>query len=282
MAWFLAAAKKALLQAKTVIAGTSNVSVSPDSGYDGLSSVTVQPTPSESKEVTAGTAQSTVTPTSGKLLSSVVVNPTPSQEKTVTSSRTAQTVTPDSGKLLSKVTINALVPSGTFTANTKNSALDMGATNNYRYVNTSGIANSNSGTYTFASGDTGGTKDLGETNTYRYVNATNVYNKGKADGSGTIVGIGSWIGGGWETGTKSISCQVGDVFIIQSSNYSDTTVSGGTDVTTTVKNLVTALIEETSGSSWKAWKATSTSFSITKSAASTGLRLIIQFRGLNI
>jgi len=72
--------------------------------------------------------------------------------------------------------------SGTYTATSRNAALDMGNPNTYRYVNTNGVPNSNSGTYTFASGDTGGTKDLGETNTYRYVNATNVYNKGKSDG----------------------------------------------------------------------------------------------------
>ena len=67
---------------------------------------------------------------------------------------------------------------GTFTANSRNASLDMGETNTYRYVNTSSIPNDNSGTYTFSSGDTGGTKDLGATNTYRYVNASNVYNKG--------------------------------------------------------------------------------------------------------
>ena len=40
-------------------------------------------------------------------------------------------------------------------------------------------------TYTFASGSTGSTVDLGANNNYRYINATNVYNKGKADaGSG--------------------------------------------------------------------------------------------------
>ncbi len=37
-------------------------------------------------------------------------------------------------------------------------------------------------TYTFTSGN-GSTVDLGARNNYRYINATNVYNKGKADGS---------------------------------------------------------------------------------------------------
>ncbi len=39
------------------------------------------------------------------------------------------------------------------------------------------------GTYTFASDSTGGTVDLGARNNYRYVNAVNVYNKGKSDGA---------------------------------------------------------------------------------------------------
>ena len=39
-------------------------------------------------------------------------------------------------------------------------------------------------TYTFASGSTGSTVDLGANNNYRYINATNVYNKGKADNQG--------------------------------------------------------------------------------------------------
>ena len=104
------------------------------------------------------------------------------QEKTVTSSRTAQTVSPDSGKYLSKVTVNALAPTGTFSTNTRGTAVDMGATSNYRYVNTNGVSNTNSGTYTFSTASTGASYDMGATNTYRYVNATNVYNKGKTDG----------------------------------------------------------------------------------------------------
>lgn len=37
-------------------------------------------------------------------------------------------------------------------------------------------------TYTYAANSTGGTVDLGAKNNYRYVNASNVYAKGKADG----------------------------------------------------------------------------------------------------
>lgn len=71
----------------------------------------------------------------------------------------------------------------TYTPTTRAASIDMGATNAYRYVNTNSVPNTNSGTYTFPANDTGGQKDLGATNTYRYVTATNVYNKGKADGA---------------------------------------------------------------------------------------------------
>lgn len=67
--------------------------------------------------------------------------------------------------------------SGTYTASSRGVALDMGASNSYRYVNTNGVPNSNSGTYTFSSGS-GETVDLGESNTYRYANAGNVYSYG--------------------------------------------------------------------------------------------------------
>ena len=95
----------------------------------------------QEKTVTAGTSAASVTPDSGKWLSKVTYNPTPSQSKATTSSRSAQTITPDSNYLLSSVSI-AKYPdaSGTFTPSSKaqknNSQCDMGATNNLRYVNT--------------------------------------------------------------------------------------------------------------------------------------------------
>ena len=73
------------------------------------------------------------------------------ETKTVTATTSNQTVTPSTGKVLTSVTVKPQAQSAT---------------------------------YTYASGDTGGTKDLGATNNYRYVNASNVYNKGKQDGGG--------------------------------------------------------------------------------------------------
>lgn len=92
-------------QEKTVTAGTSQKTVTPDSGKT-LKKVIVDPTPTEEKTVTAGTAAVSVTPSSGKHLSKVTVDPTPSQAKSVTPSALQKIVAPDAGKLLNKVTVN--------------------------------------------------------------------------------------------------------------------------------------------------------------------------------
>lgn len=94
-------------QTKTVTAGTTTTTVTPDTGY-ALSSVTVNPTPSQSKSATPSTTAQTITPDSGKLLSSVSVSAIQTQTKSTTPSTTAQTITPDSGKYLTSVSVGAI------------------------------------------------------------------------------------------------------------------------------------------------------------------------------
>lgn len=100
------------LQAKTVDPKTSRQVVQYDSGYDGLSSVTVNAIQTETASITSN---GTYTPTSGKFYSQVTVNvPTSGgdvnlQERTVTPSESQQVITPGTGyDGLSKVTVNAI------------------------------------------------------------------------------------------------------------------------------------------------------------------------------
>ena len=126
-------------QIKTVTAGTSATTVTPDTGY-ALSSVTVNPTPSQSKSATPTTSSQTITPDSGKLLSSVSVGAIQTETKSDTPNvSTNKTVTPSSGKYLSQVTIQPLTHSGTYTPAANTAQNDMGAYHDKRYVNTSGM-----------------------------------------------------------------------------------------------------------------------------------------------
>lgn len=105
------------LQEKTTAPTSASQAITADSGYAGLSKVTISAVPTETKTVTAGTSTTTVTPTSGKFLTSVTVNPTPSEERLAIPKANAQVVTPNSGKLLSSVTVDA-VPTEEKTATT--------------------------------------------------------------------------------------------------------------------------------------------------------------------
>ena len=60
----------------------------------------------EELAITAGTADKTQTAADGKGYSKVTVKPTPSQTKSVTPGASQKTVTPDAGKLLSQVTVS--------------------------------------------------------------------------------------------------------------------------------------------------------------------------------
>jgi hypothetical protein len=99
------------LQTKTATPSSSSQTIKPDSGYDGLSQVTVNAVPTETKNITTN---GTYTPSAGKFFSSVTVNVSNTsspklQTKTVTPSSTSQTVKPDSGyDGLSQVTVNAI------------------------------------------------------------------------------------------------------------------------------------------------------------------------------
>ena len=62
------------LQSKTVNPSTSQQTITPDSGYDGLSQVTVSAIQTETKIATPSTSQQTITPTSGKYLTQVTVS----------------------------------------------------------------------------------------------------------------------------------------------------------------------------------------------------------------
>lgn len=108
-----------------------------DDVYD--AGVAAGTTPTQTKTVTAGTSATTVTPDQGYALSSVTVNPTPSETKTQVAGTSNIDVTPTSGKLLSKVTVTPQQHSDSYTPAANTSANDMGAVHNKRYVNTSGM-----------------------------------------------------------------------------------------------------------------------------------------------
>lgn len=98
------------LQAKTASPSTSQQIITPNTGFDGLSQVTVTPALLETKSVTPSTSQQIITPSSGYYgMGQVTVSGARLQSKTVAPSAAAQTVTADSGYLgLSQVSVGAV------------------------------------------------------------------------------------------------------------------------------------------------------------------------------
>lgn len=98
------------LQNKTVSPTTSSQQVNADSGYNGLGTVTINAIKLQSKSVTPTQSSQTITADSTyNGLSSVIINAPNLQNKTITPTKSTQTATPDSSYTgLGTVTINPI------------------------------------------------------------------------------------------------------------------------------------------------------------------------------
>lgn len=90
------------LQDKAVTPGVEQT-VTPDTGYAGLSTVTVSPVVTESGAATPSAAAQVITPSEGKLFDKFTVNATPTEQKTIDANGT---FTPSTGKFFDSVTVN--------------------------------------------------------------------------------------------------------------------------------------------------------------------------------
>lgn len=91
------------LQDKSVTPAATEQSVTPDTGYAGLSTVTVSPVATEPGAATPSAATQVVTPSEGKFFNQFTVNATPTEQKTIDANGT---FTPSTGKFFDSVTVN--------------------------------------------------------------------------------------------------------------------------------------------------------------------------------
>ena len=122
------------LQSKSVTPSTSQQTVQPDSGYDGLSQVTVGAIQTETKTATPSTSQQNIDATSGKYMTRVTVAAIQTETKNATPTTSSQDVTPTSGKFLTKVTVagvTAAIDANITAGNIKKDVSILGVTGTY-------------------------------------------------------------------------------------------------------------------------------------------------------
>lgn len=91
------------LQSKTVTPTTSKQTITADTGYDGLDTVTINAISTQTKSTTPTTSQQTISADSGKYLTSVTISAIQTETKNITDNGT---YTPTSGKYFSSVIVN--------------------------------------------------------------------------------------------------------------------------------------------------------------------------------